>query len=99
MSEYKFRCPSPTCGVSITVETPDDLAEAEATGDLAEAYGDDSDPDCWPVSANAALIAAAPDLLAALRTALGSVDGSGTVGHKAAAEVIRAAIAKAECRS
>lgn len=37
---------------------------------LATVYGDDDDPQCWPVTANATLFAAAPELLVLLTEAV-----------------------------
>ena len=37
---------------------------------LAECFGDDSDPQCWPITANAHLLAAAPRLLEERRVLL-----------------------------
>lgn len=50
--------PWPTGRVEIVSGTDD--------APMAEVWGDDSDPNCWPITANAKLMAAAPDLLEAL---------------------------------
>lgn len=78
-----------------------DIEICEADGNiLATAYGDDSDPLCWPVSANAALFSAAPELLSELRDFhdhaidLGYHDCDGISGGCS----VLAAIAKAEGR-
>lgn len=49
-----------------------EILDADGDGVMAIVYGDDNDPLCWPVSANAKLMAAAPalaDELATLATA------------------------------
>lgn len=60
---------------------------------MAEVFGDDNDSNCWPMSVNARLISAAPDLLEACRAALTRQDWPvGTMKIKAQ---IQAALEKA----
>lgn len=66
---------------------------------LASAYGDNCDPKCWPVAANAAVIAAAPELLAACKAALTGSRRRNRWGAGLAADTeikLRTAIAEAE---
>ena len=54
-------------------ELPNDTRFSLTTEDgsvLAEFFGDDNDSNCWPVTANIQLASAAPDLLAACKSAL-----------------------------
>lgn len=56
----------------------------------------ENDPKCAEGLANARLIAAAPDLLAACKEALQSSEDSEGGGYRVLNEMLRAAIAKAE---
>lgn len=60
---------------------------------LATYYGDDNDPQCWPVTANARVGAAAPELLAACELALEQM--TALAPTLSTASYLRAAIAKA----
>jgi hypothetical protein len=48
-----------------------EIAVGEDDSMLAIAYGDDHDPLCWPVTANARLIAAAPEMAELLQILAG----------------------------
>jgi hypothetical protein len=54
-----------------------EIVAGEDDSPLALAYGDDTEPLCWPVGANARLMAAAPALLSALKSALGAMNYMG----------------------
>lgn len=87
-----------TPGPWVTSAT-DDTVVIDATGrEVAAIDGDYNDPDTWPqMEANARLIAAAPDLLLALREARDALNGApNTVGLHSQ---INSAIAKAEGRN
>jgi hypothetical protein len=59
---------------------------------LATVYGDDNDPQCWPVTANSLLFATAPNLLAACKTALSYLEEIGSsVGPGESTERVRLA--------
>ena len=65
---------------------------------LAEFFGEDGDPDCWPVTANATLAKASPDMLEALEGLEPYFDHiPGGIG--AEIDAAREAIAKARGRS
>ena len=87
------------------VSLTDDTVVVDATGhEVAAIDGDYNDPDTWPLmEANARVIAAAPDLLSALRCAKALLDNINEFGacnspeiYDAADTAVRAAIAKAE---
>lgn len=68
-----------------------------ADGDvLATVYGQDGDPECWPVRANAEMFAAAPDLLAALKCIAEFGEAEGSPFALSVAKTAQAAISKAE---
>lgn len=65
-------------------------------GVLAEVFGDDKDPHCWPVTANARLFAAAPSLLNALKRVRNIYDKDEDCIRPGDLDDVRAAIAWAE---
>jgi hypothetical protein len=81
---------------------PDETAVASFDGtEIAAVQGDYDDDDVWPVmAANARLIAAAPELLAACKAALAEVQRtiSSHTSFNNTVDVLEAAIAKAEGR-
>ena len=89
-----------TPGPWVTSAT-DDTVVIDATGrEVAAIDGDYNDPDTWPqMEANARLIAAAPEMLRALKELYSIAVSEGVVGDDTTLPMAAAAIAKAEGRN
>ena len=72
------------------VSPTDDTVVIDADGrEVAAIDGDYNDPDTWPLmEANARLIAAAPDLLEALKDLFSIANAEGVVGDDAQAHLV-----------